>query len=92
MPDGIEMVNRLDDDIESWAYLNQATGTLEIEDPRLGPLPAEWDRKKHKEEDGWTWYVNVKTGEERGKAIGDPRLDDYELLKHGVQLQKFRLL
>jgi hypothetical protein len=92
MPDGIEVVTCLDDNIESLAYLDQATGRLQIEDPRLGSLPADWDRKRHEEEHRWTWYVNVKTGEEKRKETGDPRLDYVELVQQGVRLQKLRLV
>lgn len=68
LPDGVRVVSRLDNDMESWAYLNEKTGVLDIEDPRLGPLQSPWSRKKYSEDGRWTWYLNTETGEERRKS------------------------
>ncbi|KAH9217519.1 hypothetical protein DL95DRAFT_459127 [Leptodontidium sp. 2 PMI_412] len=81
LPDGVRVVSRLDNDMESWAYLNEKTGVLDIEDPRLGPLQSPWSRKKHPDDGRWTWYLNTETGEEREKEIGDLRFDYDQLLK-----------
>lgn len=91
LPDNTRVVSRLDDKVESWAYLSVKTGALNIEDPRLEPLDGSWTRKKHPEDHRWTWYVNTGTGEERGKEFGDPRLDFGELLKADNLLQEFSL-
>jgi hypothetical protein len=70
------------------AYLNERTGTLEIEDPRLGSLHGAWSRKQRPEDNRWTWFVNTETGEEREKEVGDPRLD-YDELQSRTLLQEF---
>ncbi|KAG4440574.1 hypothetical protein IFR05_003941 [Cadophora sp. M221] len=92
LPDGVRVVSRLDNDMESWAYLNEETGVLDIEDPRLGSLQSPWSRKKHPEDSRWTWYLNTETGEEREKEIGDPRLDYDQLLKRQISIQEFILI
>ncbi|KAL2071239.1 hypothetical protein VTL71DRAFT_12474 [Oculimacula yallundae] len=91
LPDSVRVVRRYDGGISSWAYLDGRTGALDIEDPRLGPLPRPWTRKKHSEDDRWTWYVNTETGEER-RGAPDPRLDYDELLKRHVPLREFVLV
>ncbi|PMD30665.1 hypothetical protein L207DRAFT_641590 [Hyaloscypha variabilis F] len=72
-----------------WAYLDQETGLLQAEDPRLGPLPPGWSLRSHLSEEFWQWIVNDETGEE---AFPDPRLTSESLRKRGVPLEEFVLI
>ncbi|XMA07774.1 hypothetical protein WAI453_000565 [Rhynchosporium graminicola] len=92
LPDDVRVVMNYNGATQYWAYLNDKTGVLDIEDPRLGTLPSPWTRKKHSKDIYWTWYINTKTGEERGENAGDPRLGHDELLKRHVPLREFVLV
>ncbi|KAI4281776.1 MAG: hypothetical protein L6R38_003431 [Xanthoria sp. 2 TBL-2021] len=72
-----------------WLFLDSTTGQTHVDDPRLGPLPAGWRYKSHKEEDAWNWFVNDGTGED---TVFDPRLEPDMLKARGVELHEFRLI
>jgi hypothetical protein len=63
------------------------------DDPRLGEMPAEWERLEVIPSPDDPYYVqrcrNKITGEE---INSDPRLLPEELEKRGVKLQTFRLV
>ncbi|KAK4982010.1 hypothetical protein LTR50_007854 [Elasticomyces elasticus] len=83
LPAGYRLVNRYDDESKRywWAFVNEDTRQIEIEDPRLGNLPSGWQRLIHHVKD---LYVNVKTGE-----ISDPRLRPDALISRGVKGRDF---
>lgn len=72
-----------------WAYLDQETGVVQAEDPRLGPLPPGWSVKSHKDEQFRQLFVNNQTGVTRMITWNDPRLSWEALEKRGVPLQIF---
>lgn len=68
------------------AFINHETGEAQIEDPRLGPLPAGWRTWSHEEESAYNVYLNDETGE---CTIFNPRLSLEALRARGVELQDF---
>ena len=71
------------------AFLDHQTGEFQVEDPRLGPLPAGWYIGDHKRKDAWNLYANGETGE---KTIFDPRMTPEALTARGVELREFQLV
>ena len=71
------------------AFLDRSTGSTQIEDPRLGPLPAGWRTRSHEDEDAYNWYVNYKTGESNFRH---PSLKFDALKARGVKFEEFRLI
>ncbi|KAL9629141.1 MAG: hypothetical protein Q9204_005446 [Flavoplaca sp. TL-2023a] len=69
--------------------LDSETQEIHLHDPRLGPLPAGWRIKKHKNDYAYNWFVNDVTGE---KTPYDPRLEPEALKARGVDLREFRLI
>lgn len=66
------------------------SGISQIEDPRLGQLPAGWRSKSRYYKDAAHVYVNDKTGEDLGYYHPNLR---YEALKaRGLEFQDFRLI
>jgi len=89
--DSFAPVSRLNpnDRLWVWQYLNQETGLFQVEDPRLGSLPAGWSLVNHDREDFYQRFVNDATGK---KTWDDPRLTSEALRKRGVPLQVFELV
>jgi hypothetical protein len=77
----------------TYRFVNSSEGTDTIEDPRLPPLPAEWERfeKEFDPNDSpvCDWFRNIKTGEEMDS---DPRMLTEALKARGVPLRTFRLV
>ena len=71
------------------AFLDHQTGEFQIEDPRIGPLPAGWYISDHKMKDAFNLYANVETGEE---TRFDPRMTPEALAARGVEMREFRLV
>ena len=93
LPDNWSFVNKWFPQFQSrhYVFLDSDTGNTQLEDPRLGPLPAGWcNANMSKPELPWNWYVNNDTGEVAG--IRDPRLTVNALKARGVDLQEFRLI
>lgn len=74
------------------AYIDCRSGTIQVLDPRLGPLPNHWRLKFHEHELLWSWFVNDETGEGREDLSVDPRLTPDALRKQGVNLEDFILV
>lgn len=72
-----------------YVFFDQQTGGFQIEDPRLGPLPAGWYISDHKEKDAWNLYANDETGE---RTLSDPRMTPEALTARGVEMREFRLV
>lgn len=70
------------------AIKNLETGRTQIEDPRLGPLPAGWRIGTHEKESDYNMYVNDETGRRTNR---DPRASPEALRARGVKLQDFWL-
>ncbi|KAL8653827.1 MAG: hypothetical protein Q9226_003688 [Calogaya cf. arnoldii] len=47
-----------------WAFFDGNTGQTQVDDPRLGPLPAGWRLRTHTKENASNWFVNDGTGED----------------------------
>ena len=71
------------------AFLNRQTGEFQIEDPRLGPLPAGWYIRDHKRENAYNIYANAVTGE---NTIFDPRMTPEALRARGLEMSEFQLV
>jgi hypothetical protein len=79
------------------AFLNIVTGEIQIEDPRLGPLPEGWKIQGHKEERLWNWFVReddleIEKQSEFERWGSDPRLAPEFLRKRGVSLEELMLI
>ena len=71
------------------AFLNHQTGEFQVDDPRLGPLPAGWYISDHEQKDAYNLYANDETGEE---TRFDPRMTPEALTARGVEMREFRLV
>ena len=73
-------------------FVNTSTGTITSEDPRLGPMPEEWEGTDQEPADFDShfgpWCRNKLTGE---IINSDPRLLPDALRARGVELQTFAL-
>lgn len=73
-------------------FFNKSKEFESDEDPRLGPLPPEWERvERERTPDDpihFSPFRNKHTGEE---INWDPRMEPEELEKRGVKLHTFRL-
>ena len=97
LPKPYRRVIRFEEVSGKWwpAYLNQQTGDILVEDPRLGPLPPGWRVKRHKHQNAWDWYTDDDFEEDRNqqqKLPGDPRWTVDALRRRGVILQNFKLV
>lgn len=92
LPESIKYYRRLDEEKGGywWVFRSLGTGAMQVEDPRLGPLPTGWQRKPHPEDAFWAWFVNEDTGEELTEGH-NPRLTLEGLTAHGVEFQTFDL-
>ncbi|KAH8599551.1 heterokaryon incompatibility protein-domain-containing protein [Bisporella sp. PMI_857] len=93
LPESYEQVAILDDKRSRlwWVLIDRLTGRIFVEDPRLGELPASWERKRHEDERFFSWFVNKETGEEFTRGF-DPRMTSKALKHAGVKLQDFVLI
>jgi hypothetical protein len=92
LPDSFELLWRKDENMAGGgypSYRHNETGKFQVEDPRKGPLPPEWQIKSHEKDQFWQLFANDETGEE---TPHDPRLTSKELRKRGVPLQVFNLV
>ena len=71
------------------AFLDHQTGEFQIEDPRLGPLPAGWYISDHERKNAYNVYANDETGQ---KTKFDPRMTPEALTARGVELREFQLV
>ena len=72
-----------------YAFLDHQTGEFQIEDPRLGPLPAGWYISDHEMKDAFNAYANDETGE---VTVFDPRMTPEALTARGVEMREFQLV
>jgi hypothetical protein len=93
LSESYEQVGILDDKESRlwWVLIDRLTGRIFVEDPRLGDLPAGWERKQHENERFYSWFVNKKSGEELTRGF-DPRMTSEALKQTGVVLQDFVLI
>ena len=71
------------------ALLDHQTGEFQIEDPRLGPLPAGWYIRSHEKKGAVNLYANDETGV---RTWFDPRMTPEALTARGVVLREFQLV
>ena len=72
------------------AFRNVQTGDVQVEDPRLGPLPAGWRIADHREKHAYNLFSNEELGVT--ETDDDPRLSLEALRARGLNLQEFRLV
>ena len=92
MPTNWQRVERYFPDLDFYydTFTSVQTGVVQIEDPRLGPLPAGWRIADHRKKHAYNLFSNVKLG-----VTGtwtDPRLSPEALRARGVKLQEIRLV
>ena len=97
LPRPYKRVKRFDPVSKQWwpAYFNQQTGEIQIEDPRLGPLPAKWRVKHHEYETAWNFYTTAEYEADNTspmRTAGDPRLRADAIRERGVRLMDFLLV
>ena len=72
------------------AFLNRDTGIVQVEDPRLGPLPPGWRIANHSYKHVLNYYTNEAAGIFRSQF--DPRMSPEALKARGIDLQEYRLV
>ena len=92
LPSNWQRVDRHDPDAkgEYDAFINRDAGIVQIEDPRLGPLPPGWQIADHRNKHMWNKYTNKAAG-----IVGthfDPRMSPEALKARGIDLQEYRLV
>lgn len=101
LPEEFTRVATYDQPTDKWwpAYLNKKTDKLQIEDPRVGPLPEGWIVKKRKEGHLWNWYVMVGDDARGSEDLrtelrwrSDPKLKAGAMRQRGVVVQNFLLV
>lgn len=70
--------------------MDTQTGDIQVEDPRLGPLPAGWCIVDHQEKHVYNRFSNEETA--IVDTAFDPRLSPEALKARGVSLQEIRLI
>jgi hypothetical protein len=74
-------------------FINLKNGEEILDDPRLGPLPWNWERATYErradDPDIFERFRNLETGE---LVNYDPRLSPKALEARGVELQSFKLI
>ena len=74
----------------SWpVYYELASGTLSVDDPRSGALPAGWSLKDHEEKHLYHLFIDEKSGD---WGVEDPRLSPEVLSARGVDVKYFDLI
>jgi hypothetical protein len=90
LPDDVELVKDVDASPHvRYSFLDRKTGVVQLEDPRLGPLPLGWREEEHPLDHIFHWFVN-ETGENAGSR--DPRTRSGALKERGVNVEIFNLI
>jgi hypothetical protein len=99
LPPRVRSLARYDSATDAYwrCYLDEDTEKCAIEDPRLGPLPGGWRRKRHEKDHVISWFVNDCTGEGHDIDMGDngypdPRLTVNSFIERGVQIRRFDIV
>ncbi len=92
LPRNWQRVDRYFSDLNHYcdAFINHETGVVQVEDPRLGPLPPRWRIANHKMKHVYNRYSNEATG--KLTTHFDPRMSLEALIARGINLQEFRLV
>ena len=72
------------------AFMNVQTRGVQVDDPRLGSLPAGWRIADHREKHAYNKFSNEELGVTATNT--DPRLTPEALRARGVKLQEIRLV
>ena len=91
LPSNWQLVLRYFDkySVDYYVFLHHQTGEFQIEDPRLGPLPAGWYISDHERKDAYNLFANDETGE---STLFDPRMTPEALTARGVEMTEFQLV
>ncbi|KAI0856780.1 heterokaryon incompatibility protein-domain-containing protein [Xylaria cubensis] len=88
----VQVFTESTDHRRNYRFMNKKTGVLSDEDPRLPPLPTDWERIDTETISGPTTfqlYKNKKTGQ----VINyDPRLTPEMIVSKGATIQRFILI
>ncbi|KAK5406882.1 hypothetical protein LTR06_008377 [Exophiala xenobiotica] len=92
LPTGVQVMPELDFEagVGYWAYRNTATGEMQVEDPRLGPLPEGWVKHEHQHDHLVNFYSN--TNVDGTPNDQDPRLTAHNFRERGVPLKMFAII
>ena len=75
---------------EHVAFIDRDTGTVQVEDPRLGPPPPGWRIADHRYKHVYNTYTNEAAGV--FESDFDPRMTPEALKARGIDLQEYRLV
>jgi hypothetical protein len=76
----------------NFKFLNKETGVLTDDDPRLPPLPSQWERIETEMTSGPTTFQLFKNGDD-GRTINyDPRMTPNTFESKGVAIERFILV
>ena len=90
LPTNWQRISRYDETTgKQWyAFIDRGRNILQIEDPRLGPLPDGWVEENHSEQHVYTRYRDIK----KDYATDfDPRMKAPALRARNVELQEFKM-
>ena len=92
LPSNWQCVDRYDPVSKGYldAFLNRDTGIVQVEDPRLGPLPPGWRIANHMDKRLYNKYTNRAAGIFHSRF--DPRMSSEALKARGIDLQEYRLV
>ena len=92
LPNNWQRVDRYDPDLKIYfdAFINRDTDFVQVEDPRLGPLPPGWQVADHIYKHVYELYTNEAAGIFNSKF--DPRMSPEALKARGIDLQEYRLV
>jgi hypothetical protein len=82
--------------IDGWNipyFFNTATKTYSTEDPRLPPLPPQWEKNQRKRTQDDPYFFGEFRNRETGEIMNsDPRMLPAALEQRGVRLESLRLV
>lgn len=92
LPSNWQRVDRYDRDTKGNydAFVNRDASIVQVEDPRLGPLPLGWRIANHRYKHLYNRYTNEAAGIRKSKF--DPRMSSEALKARGIDLQEYRLV
>ena len=92
LPSNWQRVRRYDPYLKAYhdVFTNSDTDSLQVEDPRLGPLPLGWRIADHRDKHAHTRYTNEAAGVFDSNF--DPRMSPEALKARGIDLQEYRLV
>ena len=93
IPSGYRVEGWYPNGFETVTFCHVPTEERDIEDPRLPPLPSEWESVERERTQDDPMFLRVFRNKITSEMISsDPRMTPEALERRGVALQKFRLV